>query len=335
MKIKGAVFLYLVAFAGSVLAAQVLTAQEVGLAIGEKIASRVSFYTLKGKRIGAAAVGKHPHELAVSRDARTIYSSDNGVLWMTDKGPGGNTISVIDIPQRIRKRVINLGKWHRPHGLGVLPKSGNLVATVENPDGLLLVNPRTGKILREYNTEGKAPHMVTVGPRGKWAYVSNSGSASVAAIRLATGKVILIHCDDHPQGGVISHNGKVLYVANSVDNTLSIIDLPDKRLVGTIHTGGGPGRVALTPDGTTLVYNLEQGKAIGFADVKTRRQIATVPLDGPPMSLSLSFHGKLAFTGVQSKDQVFIISVAQRRVVRMIHLPPGSGPDAVREVYLW
>ena len=69
-------------------------------------------------------VGKHPHEMVFSPDGWLLYVSDNGILWMTYAGEGGNTISIIDLEQRKRTGVIDLGDYRRPHGMGGSGGSG-------------------------------------------------------------------------------------------------------------------------------------------------------------------------------------------------------------------
>ena len=84
-------------------------ADRASLAIVEKIAGAVGFYTAAGTRVGGVAVGTHPHEGILSPDGRYLYVTDNGILWMTNPGAGGNTISIIDVKGRSKAGVIDLG----------------------------------------------------------------------------------------------------------------------------------------------------------------------------------------------------------------------------------
>lgn len=299
------------------------------LVVGEKVSNTVGFYTLDGRRLGETEAGKHPHEIVLSPGGDYAYVSDNGILWMTDAGEGGNTISIIDVGRRRRTGVIDLGNYRRPHGMDIDPRSGRMVVTIENPAGLLLVDPRERKVLRYYDVKGESPHMVRFGADGKYAYVSNTGSATLAAVELETGAVTLIPVGARPQGAVLSRDGKLLYLTNSEGNSISIIDTAKHEQIGTIATGKGPARIGLTPDGKTLVYNLQNGNAVGFADVAAARQAATVDLAGPPLSLQLSSDGRTAYSGVQSLDKIYVVSVPDRKIIRVIEGKKGSGPDAV------
>ena len=74
-----------------------LFAQAPAMAVVEKKAGMVAFYTADGKRLSEVKVGSFPHETAFSPDRRFLYVTDNGLLWMTDPGEGVNTISIIEV----------------------------------------------------------------------------------------------------------------------------------------------------------------------------------------------------------------------------------------------
>jgi DNA-binding beta-propeller fold protein YncE len=172
--------------------------------------------------------------------------------------------------------------------------------------------------------------MVTLSRDGAWAFVSNAGTNDVAAVHLDTGDVTLIPSGARPQGGVLSHDGGLYYVTNADGKSIAILDTAKRARIGTIQAGPGVARIALTPDGKTLVYNLgENGDAVAFADVASRKQTAVIPLGGRPLSLTLSRDGLLAYLGIQDQDKIVVVSVPERRIVRTIQTPKGAGPDPV------
>ncbi len=293
----------------------------------EKVAGKVGFFTENGKELKQVKVGNFPHEAILSNDGNYLYVSDNGVLWMSDSAEGLNTISILDVYLMKKIGEINLGKFHRPHGLALVPGKDYLLATTENPYGLVMVDLNKRKVVRNYDVKGKAPHMVTVTLDGKAAFVSNTDSKSVAAIELKTGNVKLIETGERPQGSVLSLDGKLLYVVNTAGDQISIIDVNKKEIVGNIPTGKGPGRIKITPDGKTLVYNLQYLPGVGFADIKSSKQIATVELSGRPLSLTMTIDGKRVLAGIQDQDKVCFVSVQNRKIERIINLPKDSGPD--------
>jgi len=309
------------------LSASALAADRPYLAVIEKIAGAVGFYTEDGRSLAQVKVGSFPHEGALSRDGRLLYTSNNGVLWMTEDSQGTNSISVVDVRAMKKVADIDLGRFHRPHGMARVPGSDRILATTERPFGLILVDPAARKIVRDYDVKGKSPHMVIPMPDGEWVYVSDTDSDSVAAIQLKTGNVKLIATGARPQGGALSPAGDRLYITEADGNRISIIDTGKREVVGTIPTGKGPARIAITPDGKTLVYNLGFEPGVGFADVASGKQTAIVPLSGRPLSLTMTRNGRRAFAAVQDQDKVFYISVAERKIERVFETPKGSGPD--------
>jgi YVTN family beta-propeller protein len=316
-------------FAAFALIAICALGQEADLAVVQKIAGSVGFYTQDGKLLGEVKVGTHPHEAVLSADKRLLYVTDNGILWMTEKGEGGNTISIVDVKARKKAGVIDLGTNRRPHGIDLDPKTGRLVATTENPSGLVLVEPVARKVLRKYDVKGEAPHMVRLGPDLRTAYVSNTNSGTMAAVNLETGEARTIPTGERPQGTVFSRDQKTMYVTNSGSNTISIIDVDKFQVTGTIQTGKWPCRLALTPDGKSLVYALQIGEAAGFADLASQREVKQVPLGGKLVSLTLSSDGLYAYSSAQEQDKISVISIAEQKRVRVIETPKGSGPDPV------
>lgn len=306
--------------------------ERADLLVVEKKNNSVGFYASSGKRVGAVLVGETPHELVLSRDGRYAYVSDNGVLWMDYDGPGGNTISIIDLTTRRRAGILPLGKFHRPHGLALDPTSSRAFVTAENPDRVVLVDLDARAVIKDFDNGGSDPHMVTFGKDGEWGYVSNTASGTVGAVHAATGQLRLVEVGKGPQGSLLSRDGSKLWVTCRDEGSIDIIDTAAKAKIGAIKTGPGVNRVVATPDEKLLVYSLQSGEAVGIADIATGREVAQIPLGGQPLSISLSKDGRFAFAGVQDKDQIWIVSVADREVVQVIDTPPGTGPDPVIEI---
>ena len=295
------------------------------IAVIEKVAGAVGFYSETGAQLAQVKVGPFPHEAVLSPDGRYLYVSCNGVLWMTEDSLGNNTIAVVDVHAMRKLQDIDLGKFHRPHGIAFA--GGNLLATIERPYGLIMVDPAARRVLRNYDVKGKSPHMVIPFDGGKRAFASNADSDSLAVVDIATGAVKTIATGAHPQGGVLSRDGKRLYLTCTNANQIAIVDTAQLKVTGTIATGKGPARVAVTPDGKTLVYNLQYEPGVGFADIASAKQVAVVPLSGRPLSLTMTRDGRRAFAGIQDQDKVVFVSVPSRKIDRSIQTPKGSGPD--------
>jgi YVTN family beta-propeller protein len=297
-----------------------------------KGASAVGYYSATGKLVASVPVGQHPHEMVLSRDGKLLYVTDNGTMRMEHAGEGGNTVSIVDLAARRRIGVIELGEHRRPHGIAIDPRTGQLLVTSERTDKLLLLDPTKRRVIRAWDTGGRQPHMVTAGADGKYAWVSNTGAGTVSAIRLEEGERKLIQVEARPQGSVLSRDGRELYVVCTGAAGINVIDTSRLQLLAHIPTGKGPNRIAITPDGNTLVYSMSAENKVAFGNGKTRTQNDYVLLPNPPLSCTLSKDGATAFASAEAQDTVYLISVKERKITGEIRTEKGAAPDPVLEI---
>lgn len=314
---------------GIVLLSSLLYGQQ--LVVVEKKGHALGFYDgASGKRVAGVTLRTHPHELIFSADGKTAFVTENGMLWMTDAGKGGNSIAVVDLAGRKLAGRIELGSNYRPHGMDLNPRNGHLVVTVEDPAGLLLVDTATRKVVKRYDTQGNAPHMVTLDPKGETAWVSNSFSGTLAAVNLASGAVRLVEAGKNPQGCVFSADGQRLYLTVMESNLILEIDPASGKVGKRIATSPGPARLALVDGGKTILYNLLKG--VAWADVAGGKEVTRLELPGRPLSMTLSRDGKTAYLSLQEEDQIAVVDVATRKIVRYMATPKGAGPDPALEI---
>lgn len=290
--------------------------------------SSLGFYTPDGKLQKLVKLNQHPHEMVITPDRRFVYITENGTMRIENPGAGGNSVAIVDLKKRKLAGRVPTAKFRRPHGIDLDAKSGLLAVSTEAPDQLLLIDTSKRAIAKTFETKGRTSHMVTYSADAKWAFVSNSSSAGIGAVNLATGDVETIATGTRPEDSALSRDGRELYVCNREAAKISIIDTATRKLKGEISTGQGPVRIEVAPDGT-LVYALMHDKAIGFADAKAKRELTRVPVEGSPVSLHLSSDGTLAYAASEAIDLVHIVDVAARRLNRSFRTPAGYAPDPV------
>ena len=305
-------------------------AAEPELIVLHKGDSSLGFYTSEGKLQTSVKLEQHPHEIAFSPDRRFLYLTENGTMLIENISAGGNSVGIVDLKKRKKEATVSTGTFRRPHGIWYA--AGKVFVSSEAPDQLLVLNPKTRKIEENIPGVGRFAHMVAVTRDGKTAYVSNAGAGNVSIIDLATKQVKRVDTGKRPEGSIFSPDERELYVANRESAEIVILDTATGEVSGRIPTSKGPVRLGITPDGATLVYALIHDKKAGFADIKSRKEIATIDLDGPPVSMHVSRDGKRAYTASQDTDTVYIISVPERKQIRKYQTPKGFAPDPVTEL---
>ncbi len=294
--------------------------------VSQKAGNSVAFYTLAGELLKEIPVNPHPHEVVLSEDGSRLYVTDNGTMAIEIDGMGGNKISIIDMQAREKIGEVDLGQWHRPHGID-LCRDGTLLVTSENPDRLLLINPETMQIETDYSTGGETPHIVKCSPDSSTAYVSNARSRTVSFVDLETGEYELLETGARPEGSTLNADGSRLYVVHRDDAKIAVIDTENREVLGEIQTGETPVRVGVTADEQYLAYGLFSEQKVGVASLATMEQIGELDLAGEPVSLEMAPDGQRALTCAQNADVCYVVSVPEIRILHEFKTREGAGPD--------
>jgi YVTN family beta-propeller protein len=99
-----------------------------------------------------------------------------------------------------------------------------------------------------------APHTLKLGPDGL-IYITCENSAVVAVIDRDTNKVVeaIDSGSTNAHRLIISPDGQRLYTENEEDGEVSVIDLPNRKLIGKIKTPRPLAGIAISADGRTVV----------------------------------------------------------------------------------
>lgn len=140
-----------------------------------------------------------------------------------------------------------------------------------------VLDPKSGNVLKEILV-GLHPNDLVASHDGRFIYVANANSDNVSSISTITDAVsetisVRLMPDkntywgDSPNGLAISHDDKMLYVANGMDNALAVVELGQKscsktsekvsEIEGFIPTGAYPGAIAISESGQVFVANIE------------------------------------------------------------------------------
>jgi YVTN family beta-propeller protein len=100
-----------------------------------------------------------------------------------------------------------------------------------------------------------------------------------------------------------------LYVANSGDATVSVIDTATNMVVGSpIPVGGNPVGVAVTPDGTKVYVTNNNSSNVSVIKTATNTVVKTVPVGIGPIGVAVTPDG----TKVYVTNAVGTVSVIHR-----------------------
>ena len=134
-----------------------------------------------------------------------------------------------------------------------------------------------------------APHTLKLGPDGL-IYITCENSAVVAVIDPKTHKVVDAIDSGSTNGHrlIISPDGQRLYTENEEDGTVSVIDLPKRKLLGKIKTPRPLAGIAISADGRTVVAVDDAQPALFLIDAESSRVRDEVVLKDVPKAAQIA-----------------------------------------------
>jgi len=312
------------------------------LVVLNKAGATASLIDLDTREVVATLpTGEGPHEAAVSPDGSLAVACNYG----TAAAPG-STLTVIDVPSARVVKTIDLGDYHRPHGVVWLAGGRHVLVTSEESKALLKVDVTAGKVAAAYPTDQAISHMVVATPDGKRAFVASIGSGSVTAIDLEAGsRLASIPTGKGAEGIAVTPDGKEIWVTNRAADTVSVVDAASLEIVKEIPSKSFPIRAKATPDGLhVLVSNAQSGEVAVF-DAATKEEVRRIPMklsaaspegrlfgdrfgDSPvPIGILIPPDGKHAYVANANADVVAILDLETWKVSGV--LTAGKEPDGL------
>ena len=317
------------ALRGSVAMPAVAHAQVPGLAgtivvTNKSPATATIIDVASGKALATLPTGQGPHEVIMSRDGRVAVVSDYGA-----QGPGGNTLTIIDVPGLRVMRTIDLGQYRRPHGMVFLPGDSLVAVTSEATGNVVIVNVGAGAVRRAIPTTQNGSHMVAVVADGSRMYTGNIGSSTVSELNGVTGEFVrTFTVPAQPEAINVTPDGAEVWVGSNATARVSVID-PRSGTVTTAAEGlGWPYRVLFSPDRKLTFLPDLRNEELRFLDRASRKELGRLTFPGGgPQGITITPDGKYLLQSLSKESRVAIIDVAKRTVVG--HLAAGETPDGI------
>ena len=249
----------------------------------------------------------------------------------------GGKVLFLD-PATYKTEVVIDGFPRTVHELLIVPETGLAYVPIFG-DGIHGRNPNPGHLLCIFDLARRAhvgdidlrpyiaPHTLKLGPDGL-IYITCENSAVVAVIDRKTHKVVEVIDSGSTNGHrlIISSDGRRLYTENEEDATVSVIDLPARKLLRKIETPRPLAGIAISADDRTVVAVDDEQPTLFLIDTASESVVATVPLEGVPQPAQIArYSPDFAMLGVTSirSDTVSLIdpSFKQQTAIKV-----GSQP---------
>jgi DNA-binding beta-propeller fold protein YncE len=268
------------------------------------------------------AVGTLPQHITPSHDLRTLYVNDDMANTLTPIDPrtarpgrpfpvddpynlyftidGRYAIVVAERLQRLDFRSAHTFRLVRSlkvpcagiNHMDFSPTGSYVIASCEFSGRLVKVDVRRFRVLavRKLPRRFSVPQDVRSSPDAKVFYVADLAAGGVWEIDPTRFKVIgFIRTGAGAHGLVVARNGRLLYVANRNEGTVSVISFRRRKVIRTLDIpgGGSPDMGDVSADGRVLWLSGRYDSEVYAIDTRSGRLIGRVRVGAGPHGLSV------------------------------------------------
>lgn len=195
------------------------------------------------KIVDSVGISKSWYGLKFSADEKYLYAAGGHDNWILKYEIKNSKLLLLD--------TIKLGEvWPArvgPSGIEIDELRQQMYIVTRENKKLYVVDLKTNLVLREFGLDAEA-YDCKMNPNNKELYISCWGCDKVLIFDLEKNMWKLpITVGDNPNEMMVTAEGKYLYVCNSNDNSVSIIDLKTKSVVETLDAALYPN----SPSGST------------------------------------------------------------------------------------
>jgi DNA-binding beta-propeller fold protein YncE len=291
------------------------------------------------KVVARVPVGPDPHEVIASTDGKTAFVSNTG-------GGRFHELDVIDLVAQRPLPAVDTGALTGPHGLAF--SGGRVWFSAEGAKSIGRYDPAAARVDWIMGTGQNRTHMVYVTADEKQLYATNVDSGTVSILEYVTLPPMapppgvaplgagprmdwvqtVIPVAKGNEGFDVSPDRKELWTAAAADGSVSVIDLPTRKLVATIAAKVfGANRLKFTPDGKrVMVSSVRTGDLVIF-DAGSRRESKRLHLGHGAAGILMDADGGRAFVGCTADDYVAVVDLKTLAVTG--HVDVGGKPDGL------
>ncbi|MES2005105.1 MAG: bifunctional YncE family protein/alkaline phosphatase family protein [Bacteroidota bacterium] len=223
------------------------------------------------KILDNVVIPKSWYGLQFSADEKKLYASGGNDNWITEY--------VIKNKKLVLKDSILLGKkWPNkisPTGIALDDAKQVLYVVTKDDNSLYLIDLTTKKVEQQIALGGEA-YACILSPDRKELYISCWGCDKVYVFDTEKKNITAeISVGDNPNELCLSKNGKYLFVANSNDNSVSVVNVAERRVMETLNAalypdapnGSTTNGLALSSDEKTLYIANADNNCLTVFDV--------------------------------------------------------------------
>jgi DNA-binding beta-propeller fold protein YncE len=258
----------------------------------------------------------------------SVAQAQNGRLLVAQKG--SQSLAIVDPESGVVIASVPEGgvTGHEviasPDGrFAYVPIYGNSGVGKSGTDGanLVVIDIAAHKVVGNLNfAHGVRPHMPIFGPKDGLLYVTTELDQSITLIDPATVKIVGHIPTGQPQSHMLalSHDGRRGYTANVEPGTVSVLDIPARKMLTIIPISDNTQRISISTD-DRWVFTADQTKPrLAVIDTTTNKVANWIPLSGEGYGSAVTPDGHWLLIAIPDKNNVDVIDVQGMKLTQSI-----------------
>lgn len=238
------------------------------------------FYDVEtDKLIKKVQVGVHPAHIVFTEDGKYVLVTNND----------DNNVSIIDTKDY--KLVKNVSTGKGPHGFRISADSKYAYIANMAEDTVSVIDIVNAKELKKIKV-GKNPVTTGITRDGSILAVTLNGENAVAIVNLDTDKMDKVAVGAGPAQLYIDPNDRIAFVANQgtkekPSNTVSKVDLEQKKVIATIEVGKGAHGIVTSADNKYILVTNMYEDTVSVIDINKDDVTKTIKVGDEPNGISV------------------------------------------------
>lgn len=284
-----------------------------------------------------------PHEIAADHERRLAYIAhtyrEGGY---SRHGAPAHEISVVDVDRRAVHQVVDISPFVAPHDVEYDPVHDLVYAGVEANDagnGVLVLEPVTGRILDHIPTPARNSHWLSISPSGNRCYVTHKEAPEITVLDLLSRRLVgTVAVEGGAEEIDVSADGRWAFAVSPVQTSPLTTSGPSRLVKIDVDTLQIVGEAALEPACSTLRVAADRVLVSQLArqdpaapgrlwvvDGRSMDVVGTVDLEHGSFTMRASPDGRHAYVANAVSGTLSVVDLDAMQVVGTIRCTPGEG----------
>jgi YVTN family beta-propeller protein len=246
-------------------------------------------------------------------------------LYVTNTHSG--TISVIDTTRDEVVATIPLGGGV-PNRIVLTPDGAQAWAIHDKSRVISVVDVAARKVIRKVKI-GEWPYNLTFTPDGRYCWVLDWGDVSKLLIYDVQKGALdgEIEVSTWPAHGIFSRDGKLFWVTSETAGNVTVVDVPQRKILEVLPSSGDAMGLALSVDGQHVYVANGEDRTVSKIDARAHRIVTIGKVKGINHDVVLTPDGRSLYVTLRKANRIAVLRADDLEVVTEIAQP--GYPDLV------